>query len=544
MLLPSAKPVQAAAVPAFDHVFVIVMENHSYNQIIGSTAAPYINSLATSNGLATGYSAVAHPSLPNYLALAGGSTFGITSDCTTCWISAPNLGDNLEAAGKTWKTYQESMPSACFVGDSYPYVQKHNPFIYFNNIRTNATRCQSHLVPYSSLASDLASASTTPNFAFITPNSCNDMHDCSVGTGDAWLQQQVPSILGSAAFTTQHSLLALLWDEDDFSGTNHVPLILAGNGIAAGSTSGLGYNHYSLLHTAELALGAATLTASDASAVPMTDFFAATPAGWSSVGGRLTSNPAVASWTSGRLDLFARGADNGLWHRAWTGTAWQAWESIGGGLMSSPAATSGSANRLDVFARGGDNALWHRTWDGAQWQPWESLGGVSTSGPASAASSMTRIDIFVRGGDNALWHRWWDGATWRPWESLGGLLASDPGSAWVGSGRLDVFARGVDGALWHKSFNGTAWSAWESLGGQVLAAAAASSCTASTLDVFAVGADQGLWRRTFNGSAWSAWAPAGGAWTSGPAAVCEPGTSKIDVFERGADFGIWRLETA
>ena len=267
-------PVQAQGVPPLDHVFVIVMENTSYSSIIGNGAAPYINSLVASGGLATNYFAITHPSLPNYLSLTGASTYGITSDCTTCWVNATNIADNIEAVGKTWKAYQESMPSACFVGDSYPYAQKHDPFIYFNDIRNNASRCQSHVVPYNQLASDLRSAATTPNYAFITPNMCNDMHDCSIQTGDAWLQQQVPNILNSAAFSQQHSLLALTWDEDDFSGSNQVPLILLGAGVASGLRSSLGYNHYSLVHTIEAALGASTLTSNDANATTISDLFA------------------------------------------------------------------------------------------------------------------------------------------------------------------------------------------------------------------------------------------------------------------------------
>jgi len=212
VLAPMTMQAQAASVPAFDHVFVIVMENHSYGEIIGSSAAPYINSLLTSGALATNYTAVAHPSLPNYLALTGGSTFGITTDCNTCWVNASNIGDSLESVGSAWKAYEESMPSACYVGDSSPYAQKHDPFIYFNDIRTNTSRCQSHVVPYTQLATDLKSSSTTPNYSFITPNMCDDMHDCSVGTGDAWLQQQVPAILGSPASTSQRSLLAITWD--------------------------------------------------------------------------------------------------------------------------------------------------------------------------------------------------------------------------------------------------------------------------------------------------------------------------------------------
>ena len=149
------------------------MENKAYGQIVGSSQAPYFNSLASRYALATNYHAVTHPSLPNYLAMTGGSTFGIASDCTTCWINATNIVDRIEASGRTWKAYQESMPSACFVGDSYPYAQKHDPFIYYNDIRNNAARC-SRIVPYSQLGSDLGAAATTPAFGFITPNMCND----------------------------------------------------------------------------------------------------------------------------------------------------------------------------------------------------------------------------------------------------------------------------------------------------------------------------------------------------------------------------------
>jgi hypothetical protein len=166
----------------------------------------------------------------------------------------------------------ESMPSACYIGDSYPYAQKHDPFIYFNDIRDNSTRCSSHVVPYSQLSSDLRSNSTTPNFGFITPNLCNDMHDCSIGTGDTWLSQQVPVILGSPAFTSQSSLLAITWDEDDGTESNRVPMILLGSVVKAGYRSGNFYNHYSLLHTVEAGLGTAGLTSNDANSATLDEF--------------------------------------------------------------------------------------------------------------------------------------------------------------------------------------------------------------------------------------------------------------------------------
>src|SRR5947207_14988588 len=153
-----ASPAPAAGtVPAFNHIFTIVMENHSYGQIIGSGSAPYINSLAAKYGLATNYFAVAHPSLPNYLALTGGSTFGITSDCSplSCPVNAPNIGDRLTASGKTWKAYMEDMPVTCGTTDSYPYAVKHDPFVYYRDIGGNAALCGSHVQPFARMASDL-----------------------------------------------------------------------------------------------------------------------------------------------------------------------------------------------------------------------------------------------------------------------------------------------------------------------------------------------------------------------------------------------------
>src|SRR5437016_3292925 len=196
---PTPTPTSGGVLPNFSHVFVIVMENEESNSIIGNASAPYINGLAKSHGLAASYFAISHPSLPNYLTLTAGSTFGIASDCTGCYVGATNIADQVQASGRSWKAYMESMPSGCYIGDAYPYMQKHDPFIYYNDIRTDAARCTSHVVPFTQLSSDLA-AGTAPNFAWITPNMCNDMHDCSIATGDAWLANVVPSILASSPF--------------------------------------------------------------------------------------------------------------------------------------------------------------------------------------------------------------------------------------------------------------------------------------------------------------------------------------------------------
>ncbi len=263
----------SSTTPAFDHIFVITEENQSYAAVIGSSSAPYLNSLARRNGVATNYYGISHPSLPNYLALTGGSTFGITNDCqpTDCPVNARNLADTIGGAGKTWKAYMQSMPAPCTLGHSGEYTPRHNPFVYYVDIQSNATRCDSHVVPYTALARDLASAQSTPNLLWISPNVCDDMHDCSIATGDSWLQNNLPTIFNSPAWKTQNSVLFVIWDEA--SGGNHVPMLVIGPAVKPGYRSAGAYNHYSLLRTIEVAWGLPSLTTNDANARPMSDFW-------------------------------------------------------------------------------------------------------------------------------------------------------------------------------------------------------------------------------------------------------------------------------
>jgi len=270
---PSAAPapVPAPVPAAYDHIVVIVLENHSFESVIGSPQAPYLNSFAKRWSLATGYSAVSNPSLPNYLAMIGGTTFEITSDCTGCFVNSPSLPDRLEAAGKTWKAYMEGMPSPCFVGSSGLYAQKHNPFIYFDPIRNDPARC-ARIVPYAQLAGDFATPASAPNFAFVAPNQCNDGHDCPLSTTDAWLMRELPALMLSPAFANSRSLLVITFDEGD-GASDRVATILAGGGVKAGFESAATYDHYSLLRTVESLWGLAPLAPGDERATPMTDFF-------------------------------------------------------------------------------------------------------------------------------------------------------------------------------------------------------------------------------------------------------------------------------
>src|SRR5207302_1582812 len=157
---------------------------------------------------------------PNYLALVSGSTQGVHDDGTSYVFTTPSIVDRLTAAGKTWGGYMEDMPSPCFNGGgSGNYAKKHDPFMYFSSILNTPSQCN-RVVPFTQLATDLKSAASTPNYVWITPNLCNDMHDCSVATGDGWAKQNFPTIFNSPAWKTQRSLLIVTWDEG--SGNNQV----------------------------------------------------------------------------------------------------------------------------------------------------------------------------------------------------------------------------------------------------------------------------------------------------------------------------------
>jgi hypothetical protein len=269
-----------AAVPTFSHIFVIVMENHEYGAVIGSSDAPYLNSLAATYGLATNYYAASHPSLPNYFALTAGSTFGVASDCTTCYVNATNIADQVETSGRSWKAYMEDMPTPCYLGTSSAnYAMKHNPFVYYTDIRNNPARCAAHVVPFTQFGVDVSSGQV-PSFVWITPNMCNDTHDCPVSTGDAWLGHVVPRITASAAFRNG-GVLFITWDEgssnagccgDAWGG--HVATLVISPRSISGFRSSTAENHYSLLRTIEDGFQLAHLGAAAwSSNVPLREYF-------------------------------------------------------------------------------------------------------------------------------------------------------------------------------------------------------------------------------------------------------------------------------
>ncbi len=274
-LTPTQAPIPTLPpATSVDHVFVIVMENHAYGQVWNGSATPYTTTLANANARAANYFAISHPSLPNYLELYGGSNYGITINCNpspTCHTNAPNLADNLEAAGRTWKGYFEDMPGPCYLTDSGGYRAHHNPFIYFDDIRTDSARCDANVVDYSALSGDLATAASTPSYSMIVPNNCHNTHDCSVATGDAWLAANVPPLLTSPACVADTCLVVLTWDEDDGSQGNRVLTVFAGSAARSSQVSTARYDHFSLLRTIEDLLGVPSQTSNDRSATPMSD---------------------------------------------------------------------------------------------------------------------------------------------------------------------------------------------------------------------------------------------------------------------------------
>jgi phospholipase C len=252
-----------AAPARLPHVLWIWMENHSADQIIGSSSAPYINQLASQCGLATNYHAVTHPSLPNYIAATSGDYWGIQDDDppSSHPLSGASLFSQVAAAGLSWRSYEESMPSNCDLSSSGTYAVKHNPAAYYTGIRTD---CANWDVPMGttssgSFLSDLQN-DTVPAFSFVTPNLCNDMHDCSVSTGDSWLQSWVPKILASPGYTSGNTVLVVTWDEGT-SSSNQVATLVVSPTTPAGTKSSTAFSHYALLKTTEQLLGISTYLA-------------------------------------------------------------------------------------------------------------------------------------------------------------------------------------------------------------------------------------------------------------------------------------------
>ncbi|MEO5560877.1 MAG: alkaline phosphatase family protein [Dokdonella sp.] len=250
-----------ASVHRFDHVVIAIMENTGYSSIIGNTnGAPYINSLLGSGASFSNAHGVTHPSQPNYLALFSGLQQGVTDDsCPHAFTGVANLGSQLLGAGLSFAGYSETMPSQGYTGcSSGNYARKHNPWVNFDNVPDTSNQT---FTSFPSVFSDL------PTVAIVVPNLCNDMHNCSISTGDTWLQNHLD---GSVQWAKSHnSLFILTWDEDNFTTPNQIPMIFAGSNLIPDSYNET-VNHYGVLRTIENMYGLSAL-ANAAAAVPITD---------------------------------------------------------------------------------------------------------------------------------------------------------------------------------------------------------------------------------------------------------------------------------
>ncbi|MEA2273005.1 MAG: phosphatidylinositol-3-phosphatase [Solirubrobacteraceae bacterium] len=251
---PLGVPVANLPTSKVSHVVVIVMENKEYGDVIGSRHAPYLNGLARRYAAPRSLYGIRHPSLPNYLAMIGGRTFGIEDDCTSCSVNGASLPDQLESAGRTWRAYMQGLPHPCFKGaERHGYAKKHDPFMYFDSIRGSARRC-GRVVPYSQLGRDLRDGAL-PDFAFVSPDLCADTHDCSVRTGDRFLEGLVPALLRELG---PHGMLIVTYDEGTSDrgccGVAHggrIATVVGGPDVRHGATGGEKYSTYSILRTIE-----------------------------------------------------------------------------------------------------------------------------------------------------------------------------------------------------------------------------------------------------------------------------------------------------
>ncbi|MBZ5492915.1 MAG: alkaline phosphatase family protein [Acidobacteriia bacterium] len=278
---PTPTP-STTAIPAADHVFLVVLENHAAAQVIGNSSMPFLNSLATAHSHAANYFANTHPSIGNYFMLTTGNV-ETNDDSFPGAISSDNVAQALTSAGKTWKAYMQSLPSPGYTGgDVYPYFKHHNPFAYMQSVLGSQT---ANLVPVTQLSAD-AAAGTLPSFAFIAPNAENDAHDCPSGgplctddaklsAADSWLSNNIGPLINSPALA--NSVFIIVFDEslaiDVINGGGNVAWVIAGSHVKTGFKSTRFYQHQSTLRLVLDLLRVTDHPGNSATAATMEEFF-------------------------------------------------------------------------------------------------------------------------------------------------------------------------------------------------------------------------------------------------------------------------------
>jgi len=277
LLVAPAAASPAAGTPArSSHLFVVILENHEYDEVFDSPKAPFLNAFSRQETWAAYYYAVTHPSLPNYLALLGGSTFGISGNCTKCMARGPNLALQLSRADISWRAYMGGMPHPCFRGaEAGAYVKRHNPFMYFPSIASHPRRCR-RVVPAARLDAD-PRRHTLPAFGWLSPDLCADAHDCDLASADRYMGHLVPRLMRQLG---PHGALIVSFDEGtseaaccrpfDRGGGGRVLTVIAQPGRPVGHRTVWTYDHYSLLAAVERHFGLPRLRrARQARALPL-----------------------------------------------------------------------------------------------------------------------------------------------------------------------------------------------------------------------------------------------------------------------------------
>jgi hypothetical protein len=500
-MAPVAVASAASPIPSYNHVFLILDENLSFSQVIGSPDAPEINALANDYGIATHYTGVGDPSEPNYVGMLGGSTFGISDDNPYFWPAhtenQPNLLSQLEGAGLTWKAYLQGIPYAGYRGYCYPakclgipdadslYRSKHNGIVNFANMQTPAEFAKQ--VPFTQLATDLTSGNV-PNFSYIVPDECHDIHGappfCTdngkagsvnqnwlIATGDAVVGNIVNEITSSPVWETGNNAIVLTSDEGNNTRQTVATVVVTNHG-PRGIKDGTGFDHFSLLASLEDAFGLGCLQ-SACSAAPMTNLFQVT--GSTTVP---TLPPPFTPPPNGNNSISATGgATKGAKVTLTCANGWQ--------QVPSPSIGSNDNNLASVSAASPTDA----------WAVGDFIGGTS-----GVLANMAEH---------------WDGSTWSefPLPNLGinqntlfGVSELPSGSTWAVGFYLD--ANWVDQTL-VEHWNGSAWTVIPSPSpgaqGNIFYGVAALSDS----DIWAVGVTLDANENThpliehWNGTAWS-----------------------------------------
>ena len=274
---PSPAPTPPSPPPTgttrLNHVFLVVLENRDYNHVIGQSAWPYLNSLASRYGLATRYSGVTHPSIGNYFMLTTGSII-TNSDSYNGVVSGDNLVRRLLAAGRTWTSYAENLPSTGYIGgDQGTYTRHHNPFTYLSDV-VNSSAQRQRLKPFSQFAADL-SANRLTSFVYIAPNACHDGHDCSDSQVDSWLRSNIDPLVRHVVAQSADALVITFDESETTSSSNggwRVPWIIVGGKVRSGYRSTTTYTHAATLRFVLESLGIGSYPGAAAGAPRMSEF--------------------------------------------------------------------------------------------------------------------------------------------------------------------------------------------------------------------------------------------------------------------------------